>query len=313
MGGKAVIASFAMNQRFLYGKTEQEMADIAIGKIDSVKGYHPDLICLPEIFLETGGDRQNGNWAEISQQTVKRLCNKAGELQCYIIASVYESSDVYDGMRYNCALLIDRQGKIIGKYRKQHTVVEESLNSHVIPGKECPVFDTDFGRIGMLICFDIGWRDAWKEMADKGAQMVVWLSAYDGGNLLNTYAAHNMYYVVSSVRTDHARVIDLTGRTIAMSSDWNGLCIAAIDLETTLFHIDQQWQKIDEVRAILGDKVTINSYSEENVFTIESNDLDWPMKRICEEFRLVSYKDYHAEAMKLQNEWKTRYPETHRI
>lgn len=75
---------------------------------------------------------------------------------------------------------------------------------HVMPGKELPVFDTDFGRIGIQICFDIGWRDGWKELADKGAQLVIWTSAYDGGNLLHTYAAHNMYYVVSSVRTDHA-------------------------------------------------------------------------------------------------------------
>jgi beta-ureidopropionase len=309
MGRKAIIASFAMNQRFLHGKTEQEMADIAMERIDSIKGCHPDLICLPEIFLDTGSDRHNESWAEISGQTVERLRNKAREMQCYIIASLYEPSKVYDGLRYNCALLIDRQGEIVGKYRKQHTVVEESVNSCVIPGQDCPVFDTDFGRIGILICFDIGWRDAWKEMADKGAQMVVWLSAYDGGNLLNTYAAHNMYYVVSSVRTDHARIIDLTGRTIEMSSGWNGLCMATVDLETTLFHIDRQWQKIDEIRAKLGNKVTIRSYSEENVFTIESNDPDWPMDRICKEFGLMNYKEYHEEATKLQNEWRARYPE----
>lgn len=91
------------------------------------------------------------------------------------------------------------------------TVVEESLEGHVIPGDECPVFDTDFGRLGVQTCFDIGWRDGWKQLADQGAQLVVWSAAYDGGNLLNAYAALHMYYVVSTVRTDHARIIDLTG------------------------------------------------------------------------------------------------------
>lgn len=308
MGKKAVIASLAMNNSRLRGKSQGEMADIVLERIDSLRGYHPDLVCLPEIFLKTGGDVKNPNWWQITQDTVRRLQDKAREMACYIIASVYEPSQHYPDLRYNCALLIDRKGEIVGKYRKQHTVVEESLNTGVIPVAEAPVFETDFGKIGILICFDIGWRDAWAEMAEKGAQMVVWLSAYDGGNLLHTYAAHNMYYVVSCVRTSHSRIIDLTGRTVTESSVWNGLAMATVDLETTLFHIDRQFQKIDDVRRVLGDKVTIHTYSEENVFTIESNDPAWPISRICEEFGLMSYKDYHAEATRLQEEWKKKYP-----
>ncbi len=307
MGKKAVIATFAMNNRMLAGKTQEDMIGVTLEKLDSVKAYRPDLVCFPEIFLKTGGDVHNPDWWDITQRMVEKLQERARAMNAYIIASVYEPSEAYPDYRYNCGLLIDRGGEIVGKYRKQHTVVEESLNTHVIPAKECPVFDTDFGRVGMLICFDIGWRETWQKMADQGAQMVVWLSAYDGGNLLNTYAAHNMYYVVSSVRTDHARIIDPTGRTLALSSCWNGLAMATVDLDTTLFHIDRQFQKIDEVRRVLGDKITIESYSEENVFTIASDDPEWPMARICDTFGLITYKDYHAEATRLQEEWKAKY------
>lgn len=310
MGKKALIATFAMNSRFLSGKSQEDMVDVTLAKLDSVRDYHPDLVCFPEIFLKTGGDVHNPNWPAVSRRMVDALRERARAMRCYIIASVYEESEAYPGYRYNCGLLIDRQGEIAGKYRKQHTVVEESENTHVIPARKCPVFDTDFGRIGILICFDIGWRETWKKMADQGARMVVWLSAYDGGNLLNTYAAYNMYYVVSSVRTDHARIIDPTGRTIVMGSDWDGLAMARIDLEMELFHIDRQFAKIEQIRAALGDKVTIRSYSEENVFTIESNDLAWPIARICQTFGLMTYRDYHAEATRMQDEWKTRFTQT---
>lgn len=305
---KAVVASFGMNQRFLYGKTQEEMVDVTLAKLDSVKGYHPDLVCFPEILLKTGGDRQNPDWAAISGRMVDALRERARAMGTYIIASVYEPSADYDGYRYNCGLLIDRKGEIAGKYRKMHTVVEESEDGRVIPGRESPVFETDFGRVGILICFDIGWRETWKDLAGRGAEMVVWLSAYDGGSLLNTYAAHNMVHVVSSVRTDHARIIDPLGRTLAMGSVWDGLALHTVNMDTTIFHIDRQFQKIDSIRAALGDKVMIHSFSEENVFTIEPQDDAWPIGRICDTFGLTPYKAYHEEATALQRSWRERYP-----
>ena len=117
-----------------------------------------------------------------------------------------------------------------------------------------------------------------------------------------------MYYVISSVRTDHAQIIDPTGRTIAEGARWNGLAMATIDLETTIFHIDRQFRKIEELRRVLGGKVTIRAHSEENVFTIESNDAQWPMERIQKEFSLMTYKDYHNEATRNQEVWREKYP-----
>lgn len=308
MSRTITIASFGMNNRLLWGKTQEEMAEITIAKLNSVKGYSPDLVCFPEVFLETGGDGNNPNWQDISKETIARLQEEARQMKSYIIASVHEPSADYEGYKYISALLIDRRGEIVGKYRKIHTVYEESTVHHVIPGSECPVFDTDFGRIGILICFDIGWREEWKRMEDQHVDMVVWLSAYDGGNLLNAHAAYHMYYVVSSVRTDHARIIDMTGNTLALGSIWDGLALATINLDTTLFHIDRHYQKIDGIRAALGNKVTIVSYSEVNVFTITPNDPQWPIQRICETFGLMPYRPYHQEATELQLEWRQKFP-----
>ena len=304
-----MVASFGLNEDFLRGRTQEEIVPVILRKIESVRGYQPDLIVLPEAFLKIGGDKLNPRLREITEHMLSELSRLARDLGCYIAAPVYEPYSSGGDLRYNCVYFIDRAGEVAGKYRKVHTVYEESTVSRVVPGSEYPVFDTDFGRVGFQTCFDIGWREGWKALADKGARLVIWTAAYDGGNLLNTYAAYNMYYVVSSVRTDHAQIIDLTGRAIAEGARWNGLAMAAIDLETELYHIDRQYQKIDDIREALGKKVTIRAYSEENVFTVESNDPEWPIPRIEREFGLMNYRDYHAEATRLQNEWRAKYPE----
>ncbi len=308
MGKKVKVASFGLNEDFLRGKTQEEIVPVIVEKIESVRGYGPDLIVLPEAFLKIGGDRQNPRWREITDDMLRELSRLAREMACYIAAPVYEPYPGNDALRYNSVFFLDRAGEVTGKYRKVHTVDWETTVTMVVPGSEIPVFDTDFGRVGFQTCFDIGWRDGWRELAEKGAKLVIWTAAYDGGNLLNAYAALNMYYVVSSVRTDHAQIIDLTGRTIAEGARWNGLAMAAIDLETELYHIDRQWPKIDVVRRALGDKVTIRVYSEENVFTVESNDPEWPIARIEREFGLMSYRAYHEEATRIQAEWRAKYP-----
>ena len=308
MGKKVKVASFGLNRAFLAGKKQEEIVPVIIDKIESVRGYHPDLIVLPEAFLEIGGDEFNPRWQEIAAQMLEELRRFAREMNCYIVAPLHEPYPGSGELRFNTVFFLDRRGEVIGKYRKVHTVYEESIVNHLVPGREIPVFDTDFGRVGFQICFDIGWRDGWKELADQGAELVIWVSAYDGGNLLNTYAAYNMYWVVSSVRSDHAQVIDITGRTVAEGSKWNGLALTTIDLGMRLYHKDRQFQKIDAIRRALGDKVSIHGYSEENVFTVESNDPEWPLDRIEREFGIMNYKDYHAEATRLQEEWREKYP-----
>ena len=309
MSKKVKIASWAFNGRRLQGKTQEELVDYTINQVNSLAGCHPDLICLPEIYLKIGGDNNNPHWLENQARIAALLQESARRMSCYILNSAYEPSRKYPDFRYNTAILIDRRGTVVGQYRKNHPVYEESTQAHVLPGCELPIFQTDFGPIGAQICFDIGWREGWAELARQGARLIVWQSAYDGGNLLNTYAAHNMVYVASSVRSDHARIIDPTGRTLEMSSDWNGLALAEVNLDLEIFHIDRQFGKIPALLSALGNQVTIRSYSEENIFTVESNSDEWPMSRIKAEFGLMNYRDYHAEATALQEEWRRRYAE----
>jgi predicted amidohydrolase len=68
---------------------------------------------------------------------------------------------------YNLSVLIDRKGKIAGTYKKINLYYEE-----VVPGKRVKVFDTDFARIGIVICWDMAFPELFKKLKQKGAQII---------------------------------------------------------------------------------------------------------------------------------------------
>ncbi len=308
MGTRAKIATIAYRAETLPQMTQEALIDHTLSLVDGLSGCRADLICLPEEILIIKGDRNNPRFAENNARMLAALCDRARAQRALIACCLEEPSEKYPGKRYNTAYLIGRDGRLIGRYRKRYLTFR-ALEQDGIPGCALPVFDTDIGRIGLMTCFDIGWRQPWAELAEKGCELVLWNAAYDGGNLLNTYAAHNMYFVASSVWSDHAKIIDPTGRTIEVSSRWDGVAMATVNLGMEIFHSDRQTDRPAKLRAALGDRITIRSHSQENIFTVESNDDEWPMERVKREFDLMSYKDYHSEYGRLNNLARERFPE----
>ena len=133
---------------------------------------------------------------------------------------------------------------------------------------------------------------------------MVWISAYDGGFPLQAYAYQHSYYVVSSVWSNHAKIIDKTSKILAETSRWSGWASKTIDLDKEIFHTDYQNDKLLDIQRKLGSKVSIESFSQENIFTLESNDCEWPLERIKNEFNLISFREYHRKSEVLQNEAK---------
>ncbi|MBQ6789576.1 MAG: carbon-nitrogen hydrolase family protein [Clostridia bacterium] len=301
------VISIAANESRFYGKTQMQMLDWYREKCKECVEQKPDMLIFPETQLWMYAANEPLTFGEFYPIAVEAMQEMARMLSSYVVFNLYEPHDQYPDMRHITTLVLDRKGEIAGKYRKMHTVPCESLEHKAVPGIEPCVVDTEFGKIGIATCFDIGWRWYWQALKDAGVKAVLWLAAYDGGRLLDTYAIHHMYWVITSVRTYRARVIDPVGNTVAESARWDDMCIYDVDLDLEVFHIDEQFPKIAKIRAALGDKVVINALSEDNVFTISSKDPEWPIDRIKKEFSLVTYKEYHAESERLQKEWREKY------
>ncbi len=89
----------------------------------------------------------------------------------YIAACNYE----LDGDKvYNTCVLIDRKGIVAGKYRKTHLCGSEGRINGVSAGDELPVFDCDFGKVGITICMDMNYPEIYRVLTLKGAKIILW-------------------------------------------------------------------------------------------------------------------------------------------
>ena len=205
--GRARIATVCFASRS-FG-TVEENRNYALKLVDYALRFKPDIVCLPEAFTTFDVKGPIHELAEpVPGPTTKLFSKKAREGGCCIICPLMTRRD---GKIWNSAIIIGRDGDIIGIYDKVHPVTKGG----VTPGKDYPVFDLDFGRVGIQIFFDICFPEGWSELAKRGAKAVFWVSAYDGGFPLQAYACINKYYVISSVRTNKSRIIDPCGRVVA--------------------------------------------------------------------------------------------------
>ena len=134
-------------------------------------------------------------------------------------------------------------------YDKVYPYHEEfKLDPPVEVGTEVPVIDTDFGRIGMVICFDVNFPEVWKRLADQGAELVIWVSAYSAGTSLLAHALNHNYYIVSSTLAGDCIVYDINGREL-LNEKSPGINISRItlDLDRGIYHENYNLEKRDRL------------------------------------------------------------------
>jgi predicted amidohydrolase len=194
---------------------------------ESAESQHPDLVCLPEGITVVGTGQ---GYAEVSEPvpgpTVQRLGQLSARLRAYVVAGVYERADK---RVYNTAVLLDRQGRLVGKYRKTHLPREEWENG-ITPGEAYPVFDTDFGRIGLLICWDLQFPEAARALGVKGAELIC-LPIWGGSEVLaRARAIENHLYLVTATYDMRTFIVDPAGKVLAEGAKEHPLAVAEIDL-----------------------------------------------------------------------------------
>ncbi len=269
--------------------------ELATELLDQIGGLGADLACLPEEFTLLGlpqdEEEREKIWEPIPGPTSDHFAAKAREHGMYVAAGMCE---VRGNTRLNTSVLFDRQGEIVGQYDKIHPTLGE-LEAGTVPGiySDIPVFDTDFGRIGMLICFDVDYPEEWARIGVAGAELVVFPSMCDGGLRLRAYAWLHSYIVVSSVSGGSSRIINKLGDVVAASGLGVHVAHSTVDLEAEVFHYDLQFQQIRQMQTDFGKRITIIGTRDDGVFMLESNDDAWPVARIKREYGLENWVEYH--------------------
>jgi predicted amidohydrolase len=177
--------------------------------------------------------------------TSQVLGEMARRYRLYVVAGIYEREGP---VVYNTALLIDREGKVAGKYRKIH-LPETEVSGGLTPGKTYPVFKTDFGIIGIEICYDNFFPEVARSLALQGAELIllpIWGDGRGQGNewdiVSRARAIDNaVYLVASNYSNKRSFIINPNGRILADTGGESGLVTAEIDLDARTF---ERWLSV---------------------------------------------------------------------
>ncbi|MCM8818523.1 MAG: carbon-nitrogen hydrolase family protein [Candidatus Omnitrophica bacterium] len=261
-----------------------------------IKNIKPDFVVLPENFAYTGIKfRDIGKFQKI-KNFLKNISKKTN---CWVAGSSY---DVIDKKIFNRCFFLNRKGDIVGKYDKVHPT-EGELERGIYPGdkNQLPV-ETEFGEIGAFICFDANWHYDLKYQIDNGAKLLVFSSAYPAGKILNSISLLYQVFIVAGIWTLHSGIIDNTGRWLKKTDRFSYWVWEDINLERTVFHWDFEGVKVKEIVKRYKDRVKIETFGDEALFTIEVLDKSISIKDIIKEFNLVTYRDYKKRAEEKQDE-----------
>jgi predicted amidohydrolase len=195
--------------------------------VEEAASQTADVVCLPEGTTVCGTKFTYADVAEpLPGPTTEFLGSLAARHHLYLIAGLYEREGT---TVYNTSVLIGRDGKLIGKYRKV-CLPREEIDAGITPGTEYPVFDTDFGRVGMMICWDVSYPEVARELSARGAEVIfmpIW-----GGNetLARARAIENQVYLVASGYDFRTAIYDKAGEVLARSPEASGVIVSEIDL-----------------------------------------------------------------------------------
>jgi predicted amidohydrolase len=275
-------------------------------------GRSADLAVLPEMALTGEGERVGEvvDWSFPLEGAVKEtFAREARKYHCYVVVPTYLLEDRATKQCSNAAILFDRRGEVVGIYRKVHLVVDtdsDSMERGSTPGKEEPVFDCDFGKLGIQICYDMDFDDGWRELARKGAELVVWPTQSPQTSQPAARAKRNHYYIVSSTWRNNASIFEPTGKIVSqvkwpvsekkaevgnLTPPEDNILIQEIDLSYAILPWSSALKNGEALKKTYGDKVDYRYYEDEDCGMFWSNDPHLTIRQMLRSMGLMEEQE----------------------
>lgn len=214
------------------GKSPRQNCEEYAPMIAAAAKQQADLIVLGETVPYVRTKFSPADCAEpIPGPTTEYFGGLAKQHALHIALSLYEREG---HLVYNTAVLLGPDGALLGKYRKvclPHGEVEKG----VAPGADYPVFDTKFGKVGLMVCYDGFYPEVARALTAKGAEVIAWPVWGCDPLLARARACENRVYVVSSTFTDPksdwmiSAVIDPAGKVVAQAKETGSVVVHEAD------------------------------------------------------------------------------------
>ena len=223
--------------------------------LEKIKDENPDFVILPEMFCCPYQTENFPIYAEKEGGPVwQQLSGYAKQYGIYLIGGSMPEKDV-EGNVYNTSYIFDREGKQIGKHRKVHLFDIDVKGGQTFKesdtltaGDSDTVFDTEFGKIGVMLCFDIRFPELSRMMVNDGVKVIFVPAAFNMTTgpahwelSFRTRALDNQIYMVGCapardvsagyISWGHSIVTDPWGRVTGMLDENEGILLAELDMD----------------------------------------------------------------------------------
>lgn len=213
---------------------EEKQFEAYMTAFDTLGERGVDLVVFGECMFGRGLNLSHATKVATTEPRImKAISEKAKQYNTY---AIYDGVEQEGDNYFNTAFLFDREGEICGKYRKTHITVGE-YEKGVTPGCELPVFETDFGKVGILICYDQFFPDTALTLAKRGAEIICIPTAGDDHHACMALAIYTgVYLAVAGMNNENnygwgaTRVVDPLGQLIAHTDTSGEAAYCEIDL-----------------------------------------------------------------------------------
>ncbi len=237
----------AVHYRPKGGKSPMENAHEFAPLVADAARQRADLVVLPETLTYYGLRRGFAECAEpVPGPSTEYFGMLAKEHSLYIVAGLVERDGA---LLYNVAALISPDGRLAGKYRKV-ALPRGEIEGGLQPGSEYPVFETRFGKLGLMVCYDGFFPEVARQLTLRGAEVIAWPVWGCNPLLASARAVENHVFLVSSTYEDVSRnwmltaVYDRSGQTLARADTWGTVVVAEVDLNRRTL-----WPSLGDFRA----------------------------------------------------------------
>jgi len=263
------------------------------------QGWDLDLAILPECTFQFLDERVEEIAETLDGPFVSAIAAKARQLGAYATAPVQLRRE---GRVYNSVVLLDRAGEPVGVYDKVFPVMmtDGSLEYGITPGRQFPVFELDFGRVGVQICWDVGFEEGWQALADQDAELVVFCTNPAVPTAIRGRAWRHGYYIAASTTHPPGLIVDPVGRVLAVTSEDEQVLVERIDLDYRVLHSNCLWEWPESRRKEYEGRVNVQWDVDAHEYLVTSNDPELPVRRFLEVEGLLTGRQRNGRNIELQ-------------
>jgi len=258
----------------------------------------PDLIVLPEFCDLSGAGK---DYIRVRKnQVLDYFASVAKDNHCYIAFGTKREDS--DGLWRNSCIILDRNGSIAGIYNKNFPTIGE-MEDGIKAGKEAPLFQCDFGTIGVAICFDLNFDELRKHYSEKSPDIIIFSSMYHGGLVQSNWAySCRSHFIGALHKGTPSEIRNPLGEVIATNTNYFDFVVTRINLDCKLVHLDYNWSKLTALKQKYGSAVTISDPGKLASVLISSEDKNVTIDQMIEEFDIELLDDYlkRARAFRLR-------------